>query len=114
MDGTEGTGTEGKPAKKKKAAKKAAKKAVKKSIKKTKGGFGVFISHGLDRHPVSSDEIPITPFLEQVATDLKDTLDAERWIKENAENFKNEELVIAQVKKSVKVKVETQVKVTFE
>ena len=96
---------------KKKATTRKSDESPKKRIQKMKGGFGVFLRHDMDKHPVSDDDIPITAFLEQIASDLKDTQDALRWVREKAEAYQGRTLVIAQVKQEITVAVEKIVKV---
>lgn len=96
-------------AKKKAAAKQSP---AKKKQKPAKEGFSVFV----DRTPKNDPDGPLEPdlVLQRVAQCLKNTNDATRWIKENAEEFHGEKLVIAQIKTAVVVKVTQKISVTLE
>ena len=84
----------------------APKKATKRTRKSTKGGFSVFV--------VTNTKDAVALSLMQIVNDLKDTADAERWIRENATEYANETLIIGQLKKTVVVRIQTTTSITLE
>lgn len=118
------SGTKKTAAKKKAAKKKAAKKntpaaptkkaAQKRTRKSSKGGFGVFTVAVNGITDDTPNLFPDQMVLTRVASDLKDTADCSRWIKENAAEYDGQELAIVQIKKTVTVKLTQTTKVTLE
>ena len=90
-------------------------------VVKLKGGFGVFqviLKENVKFEDDVVDLWPAGPILLQVAggTDddsLADTAAAEKWIRDNATAYNGKDLIIAQVKKTVKVAVQTVQKVVL-
>lgn len=52
--------------------------------------------------------------LHEIASDLKDTQDALKWVKKNAENHEGATLVIAQIKQTITCTVKKVVQVVIE
>ena len=97
------------------AKKKAAKKSATKKAGRKKGGFGVFVRQFTDV-ALGDPEDTVAPdrlVLHEIASDLKDTGSALRWIKENAEEHEGSTLVIAQIKQTVSLTVKKVTKVTL-
>ncbi len=97
-------------------AKKAAAKKTRKKPERTKGGFGVYLqeTNSIGTDGSGKDVSLESSILREIVSGLKDTQDAIKWVKENAEKHEGKTLVIAQVKQTITCTVKKMVVVQIE